>query len=80
MAADDYSVRHHDPRSLVSALVTMATAGVPPSCALAIASVGVTERVNRLLSDSRKSRGAAAAAACACIVLLLAPVTALIAS
>jgi Zn-dependent protease with chaperone function len=72
MSADDYSARRGDPRTLARALVGMASSGWAPSCALSIGGSGVSERVTRLLSGRRNSKGAAAASAllAACAVAL----------
>jgi Zn-dependent protease with chaperone function len=51
MAADDRAARHHGRRSLATALVAMASEGVP-SCALAASTTAVAERVARLTVTS----------------------------
>jgi Zn-dependent protease with chaperone function len=56
MAADDYAAREHSPNALVSALVAMSTAGPTPTCAFSLSTVGVPDRVERLLSAHRASK------------------------
>lgn len=61
MSADDYSARRYDPLTLAGALVDMAASGCAPKCALSAAGSGVPQRVSRLLSNSRNSKGTALA-------------------
>lgn len=72
MLADDRARRRHDPRALASALVRVATAGVPCG-ALAAADRAVVARVRRLLDPpapaSRRVRAAAFATAAALLAL-----------
>jgi Zn-dependent protease with chaperone function len=80
MAADDYAVRRIDRLALVSALVSMATAGAPPRCAFGLTAGWVSRRVDRLLkgpTDSRRLVGVVAAAA---VGLVLLPAAILLAS
>ena len=79
MAADDYATRHHHPHSLARALVNMATSGATPSCAFAIASCGVPQRVLRLLGDERSSKTAALAAGIGAAVVLAIPLSLMVA-
>lgn len=76
MAADEYALRRHDPGSLLSALVSMATAGiVSPACAFDMASHDVARRVERLLACRRTSKRVAVAALTTSAALFVAPVT-----
>ncbi len=61
MSADDYSARRYDPLTLAGALVDMAASGHAPRCALSAAGSDVSQRVSRLLSNSRNSKGIALA-------------------
>jgi hypothetical protein len=79
MAADDYATRHHHPHSLARALVNMATRGVAPSCAFAIASGGVPQRVHRLLDNERSSKKTALAAGIGAAVVLAIPLSLMVA-
>jgi len=80
MAADEYSLRRHEPRSLASALVSMATVGVtPPACSLGMASHDVSRRVERLLSGQRTSKRTAAGALAIGTAVLAAPFLVLVA-
>jgi hypothetical protein len=78
MAADDYAVRRRDPSALVSALVSMATAGVVPSCSFALTGGWVSRRVERLLSEHRESTSVALGASAAVLLLLALPVAVLL--
>ncbi len=80
MAADDYAVRRRDPSALVSALVSMATAGVVPSCTFALTGGWVSRRVERLLTEHRDSTGVALGASAAALVLLALPLAVLLAA
>ncbi len=80
MAADDYAVRRRDPSALVSALVSMATAGVVPTCSFALTGGWVSRRVERLLQGHRKSTGVVVGASAAVLLLFALPVTVLLAS
>jgi Zn-dependent protease with chaperone function len=73
MAADDYSTRRHDRTTLVSALVSMATAGAAPACSFALNGGTVAIRVERLLSGRPRSRRAAATAGAACVAAVALP-------
>jgi Zn-dependent protease with chaperone function len=75
MAADDFSARRGDPRTLATALVDMATSGGAPGCALSAAGSDVTDRVGRLLSGSRNSTRAAVASALLAGTVMALPVT-----
>jgi Zn-dependent protease with chaperone function len=77
MAADDYSVRRSDPRTLARALVEMAGSGWAPSCALSAAGSDVSDRVSRLLSADRHSKGAGAASALLALCAVALPLTVL---
>ncbi len=79
MAADDFSTRRHGRDTLVSALVSMATAGAPPSCTFAANGGGVAGRVERLVSG-RPSRRVALAAAATCVSVVALPLVVLLAS
>jgi Zn-dependent protease with chaperone function len=74
MAADDYAARREDPGALVSALVSMATAGAPPSCAFGLHGGWISRRVERLLHRDRGSGPVALCAALAVAGLLVLPV------
>lgn len=74
MAADDFSARRHDPASLASSLVKLATSTLTPSCSFSIARHGVQQRVLRLRTNDRASRPAALAAAILAGLILAAPV------
>jgi Zn-dependent protease with chaperone function len=80
MAADDYAVRRRDPSALVSALVSMATAGVVPSCTFGLTGGWVSRRVERLLAEHRESTGVAFGASAAVLVLLALPLAVLLAA
>jgi Zn-dependent protease with chaperone function len=77
MAADDYSVRRGDSRTLARALVDMAGSGWAPSCALSAAGLDVSDRVSRLLSADRHSKGAVAASALVALCAVALPLTVL---
>jgi Zn-dependent protease with chaperone function len=77
MAADDYSVRRGDPRTLARALVDMAGSGWAPSCALSATGSDVSDRVSRLLSAERHSKGAVAASALLALSVVALPLTVL---
>ncbi len=79
MAADDYAARLYNPRSLVSALVSMATAGMTPKCAFSVSSIGVPERVERLLGNRRTSRCTAMLAGIAATAVIAVPLAAMFA-
>ncbi len=79
MAADDFSTRRHDRESLVSALVSMATAGTTPSCTFAANGDGVAGRVERLV-NVRPSRPIALAVSAACLSVVAVPLVVLLAS
>ncbi len=79
MAADDHAARHHDPRSLARALVSMATSSITPSCAFAIASGAVPQRVHRLLNEGRSSKRVACLAALAAGAVLAIPLSLMVA-
>jgi hypothetical protein len=74
MAADDYAARREDMGALVSALVSMATAGAPPSCAFGMNGGLISRRVERLLRGHRGSGAILVAASVAVIGLLVLPV------
>jgi len=80
MAADDYAARRTDLGALISALVSMATAGAPPVCTFGVNGAAVTERVDRLLHPSGTARRVAVAAAVACAALVVVPVGLLLAA
>jgi hypothetical protein len=80
MAADDYAVRRRDPSALVSALVSMATAGVVPSCSFALTGGWVSRRVERLLGEDRPSTGVVLGASAAVLFLVALPLTVLLAA
>ncbi len=80
MAADDYAVRRRDPSALVSALVSMATAGVVPSCSFALTGGWVSRRVDRLLNEHRNSTGVVLGASATALLLLALPVAVLLAA
>jgi beta-lactamase regulating signal transducer with metallopeptidase domain len=59
MSADDFSARRYGPVTLAAALVDMAASGCAPRCALSATGSDVSQRVNRLLTGSRNSKGVA---------------------
>ena len=80
MAADDYAVRRIDRFALVSALVSMATAGAPPRCAFGLSANSVPRRVNRLLNGPTNSRRLAGVVAAAATGVVLLPAVVLLVS
>jgi Zn-dependent protease with chaperone function len=78
MAADDYAVRRKDRAALVSALVSMATAGASPSCTFALTGCSVSRRVDRLLRGQQPSGGVVLAAAGAVVALVAIPLAVLL--
>jgi hypothetical protein len=80
MAADDYAVRRRDPAALISALVSMATAGAAPTCSFALTAGWVSRRVHRLLEGNRLSAPVAVGATGAALLLLALPVAVLLAA
>jgi hypothetical protein len=80
MAADDHASRRHTPSSLASALVALSTSAAPPPCAFALASHGVTERVQRLIASDRTSKKTAIAAGLLCTVAVFAPLAVVLSS
>ncbi len=74
MAADDYAARREDMGALVSALVSMATAGAPPSCSFGMNGGLISRRVERLLRGHRGSAAILVAASLAVVGLLVLPV------
>ena len=79
MAADDHAARRHAPSSLASALVALSTSAAP-RCAFALASHGVTVRVQRLIASDRTSKGTAIAAGLLCTVAVFAPLAVVLSS
>lgn len=74
--ADDIALRHHEPAALVGALLALSDSGSTTAAALGASSVGVVERVERLLlptttDNTRFSLGLALAAT----ALLIGPAT-----
>jgi Zn-dependent protease with chaperone function len=67
MAADDYAAQREDSGALISALVSMSTAGARPTCALGLTDGSISRRVERLgrprLGSARLALGAALAVA-----------------
>ena len=80
MAADDYAVRRRDPSALISALVSMATAGAVPSCPFALTGGWVSRRVERLLHGNPESTRVVLGASGAALLLLALPVAVLLAA
>jgi hypothetical protein len=80
MAADDYAVRRRDPSALISALVSMATAGAAPTCSFAVTGGWVSRRMQRLLAGNRASAPVALGATGAALLLLALPVVVLLAA
>jgi hypothetical protein len=78
MAADDYAVRRRDPSALISALVSMATAGAVPSCSFALTGGWVSRRMRRLLEGNRTSAAVAVGATGAALLVLALPVAVLL--
>ncbi|HTU39097.1 MAG TPA: M56 family metallopeptidase [Acidimicrobiales bacterium] len=79
MAADDYAVRRQDRNALVSALVSMATAGALPACSFALTGGSVSRRVERLVRPSTSSARTVLAASGAALALLALPLAILLA-
>jgi Zn-dependent protease with chaperone function len=78
MAADDYAVLRRGRGALLSALVSMATAGAPTHCSLALTGGSVARRVERLIADRRGSSRVACAAVGTAVALLALPVALLL--
>lgn len=80
MSADDYSARRFDPLTLAAALVDMAASGCAPRCALAATGSDVPQRVSRLLSNSRNSKGTALASGVLAAVVIAFPLVLVLAA
>ena len=78
MAADDYAVRRQDAAALISALVSMATAGAAPRCAFGLTGGLVSRRMERLLEPGRRSMPVALGATSIALLLLSLPVAVLL--
>jgi len=73
LAADDHAARRHDPLALASALAHIATTNYVPACAFGAGGRNVSDRVQRLLLDSRTSRPVALATAALSTVVMTIP-------
>jgi len=80
MAADDYAVRRLDASALISALVSMATAGAAPKCAFGLSGGLVSRRLERLLHPGRRSVPVALGAIGIACLLLSVPLAVLLAA